>query len=480
MNIVEAKQEIKQTITVYLRKNEYGEYNIDKTRQRPVFLIGAPGIGKTAIMSQIAKEMDIGFISYSITHHTRQSAIGLPYIEKKTFGGKEYSVTEYTMSEIIAKVYETIEKQNKKEGILFIDEINCVSETLAPAMLELLQNKRFGPHAVPEGWILVSAGNPQEYNRSANEFDTVTLDRVKKIEATSDFSVWKKYAYEKSVHESIIGYLSVKPQNLFVMEKTVDGTEFVTPRGWEDLSVSITEYEKAGFEVTEGLISEYVQNKAVSAEFYRYYLLFEKYKQDYNVYDIMEGKFGSFEKFKESKFDERYAMIEVFIGAVTVFCKKTNSESEAVKIISEIYDKIKSRKESDAKEYVDKQIDAYENKVASEYYSSEEKSFYKSIIINLKSGISEKTLKERKEKLIAETAKNEKKISNTFTFLEKCFGKGQEITAYLVNLLADYPFVMYVADFGSESFYKYNEMLMIDKQNSELKNQIKELKKLSE
>ena len=48
----------------------------------------------------------------------------------------------------------------KKEGILFIDEINCVSETLAPTMLQLLQNKQFGNHRIPDGWILVAAGNP--------------------------------------------------------------------------------------------------------------------------------------------------------------------------------------------------------------------------------------------------------------------------------------------------------------------------------
>jgi len=65
-------------------------------------LIGASGIGKTAIMEQIARECNIAIVSYTITHHTRQSAIGLPFIKQKIYGGKQYSVTEYTMSEIIA------------------------------------------------------------------------------------------------------------------------------------------------------------------------------------------------------------------------------------------------------------------------------------------------------------------------------------------------------------------------------------------
>ncbi len=86
------------------------------------------------------------------------------------------------MSEIISAVYEKMEETGQQEGILFIDEINCVSETLAPTMLQFLQCKTFGNQQVPEGWIIVAAGNPPEYNKSVREFDIVTLDRVKKIE----------------------------------------------------------------------------------------------------------------------------------------------------------------------------------------------------------------------------------------------------------------------------------------------------------
>ena len=126
MNIKRAKEEIRHSIEAYLSKNEFGEYRIPAIRQRPLLLIGPPGIGKTQIMEQVARECKVGLVSYTITHHTRQSAIGLPFIEKKKFNGKTYSVTEYTMSEIIAAVYEKMEQTGIKEGILFIDEINCV------------------------------------------------------------------------------------------------------------------------------------------------------------------------------------------------------------------------------------------------------------------------------------------------------------------------------------------------------------------
>ena len=129
MNIEEAKEELRHTVEAYLKKED-GEYCIAPIRQRPVFLMGPPGIGKTQIMEQIARECNIGLVAYTITHHTRQSAIGLPEIVKRNYGGKGMMVTDYTMSEIVASVYDCMEKTGKKEGILFIDEINCVSETL--------------------------------------------------------------------------------------------------------------------------------------------------------------------------------------------------------------------------------------------------------------------------------------------------------------------------------------------------------------
>ena len=94
MNIKQAKIEIKQAIKAYLSKDIFGEYRIPVVKQRPILLIGAPGIGKTAIMEQVARECKIGLVSYTMTHHTRQTAIGLPFIKEKQYGGETYSTTE--------------------------------------------------------------------------------------------------------------------------------------------------------------------------------------------------------------------------------------------------------------------------------------------------------------------------------------------------------------------------------------------------
>ena len=153
MNIREAKEEIIRTIKAYTAVDEDDQPVIPISAQRPLLLMGPPGIGKTAVMEQASKACGVGLLSYTITHHTRQSAIGLPFTSRKNVDGKEMAVTEYTRSEIVASIYEKIQESGLREGILFIDEINCVSETLAPAMLQFLQCKTFGSHKIPEGWL---------------------------------------------------------------------------------------------------------------------------------------------------------------------------------------------------------------------------------------------------------------------------------------------------------------------------------------
>ena len=98
MNIADAKEQIKDSVEAYLLKDDAGMYKINPARQRPIFLIGAPGIGKTAIMEQIAQALQIGIVSYSMTHHTRPSALGLPRIVHNEFEGFAYDSSEYPMS----------------------------------------------------------------------------------------------------------------------------------------------------------------------------------------------------------------------------------------------------------------------------------------------------------------------------------------------------------------------------------------------
>ena len=119
MNIKQAKDYIENTVRLYLKKDEFGEYRIPVVRQRPIFLLGAPGIGKTAVMEQIAQELNVALVSYSMTHHTRQSALGLPFISHREYQGMKFDVSEYTMSEIIASVYEVMGIAACRRGFFF-------------------------------------------------------------------------------------------------------------------------------------------------------------------------------------------------------------------------------------------------------------------------------------------------------------------------------------------------------------------------
>lgn len=319
MNIQRAKQEIKDTIEAYLDKDEYGAYRIPEIRQRPVLLMGPPGVGKTQIMEQIASECDIGLVAYTITHHTRQSAIGLPYIEKKTYGGNEVSVTQYTMSEIIASVYDRMGVSGKSEGILFIDEINCVSETLAPTMLQFLQCKTFGNQKVPKGWIIVAAGNPPEYNKSVRDFDVVTLDRVKVIDVEADYPVWRKYADQAGIHGAIISYLNIHRDNFYRCETTVDGMRFVTARGWEDLSEMLYAYERLGKTMDEDVVGQYLQYPSIAKDFANYLELYNRYQKDYQVDEILSGVIrpGTLSKLRYAAFDERVEIVSLLLSRLS-------------------------------------------------------------------------------------------------------------------------------------------------------------------
>ncbi len=278
MNIQEAKTEIIHTFRAYMKRRANGAYRIPIEKQRPLLLIGPPGIGKTAVMEQIAKEEQIGLVSYTMTHHTRQSAVGLPLIREKKYGGQTYSATEYTMSEIIASIYDCIARTGRKQGILFLDEINCVSETLSPVMLQLLQNKMFGTYTIPDGWVIAAAGNPPEYNKSVRELDMATLDRVKHMEIEANLSVWMDYAFAHNIHPCITAYLTAHPAHFYQIQDTPKGQLFVTARGWEDLSCIMRVYEEDEVPVRESLMIQYLQHDEIARSFYLFYDLFRYFR----------------------------------------------------------------------------------------------------------------------------------------------------------------------------------------------------------
>ncbi len=497
MNIKEAKIQISNAMKAYFSKNEFGEYDIPTEKQRPVFLMGPSGIGKTAIMEQIAAEMGVALVSYSMTHHTRQSALGLPYIVNKTYGGKEYAVSEYTMSEIIASVYDMIEKSGKKEGILFLDEINCVSETLSPAMLQFLQYKVFGRHTVPEGWIVVTAGNPAEYNNSVRDFDIATWDRLKRIDVTPDYSVWKEFSANMGVHPSVLSYLHDKKDEFYRVETTVDGKSFVTARGWTDLSTMITVYEKNNIPVDEKLVSQYIQNPKIAKSFSLYFELYKKYKSKYKVNNILSGNIDKniFSQMENARFDERIALLGLLLDALRQEAKIVFLETKAVeKITDNVKRFISMQKRKDAVSALDELIEDNYNKIEMGKSSSSmskddifvetscnmflekfRKTIFEKGINDIQKAVIplKEFFEEKRTYLVEQTKKYGKKLSNAFIFIENAIEKNimnesDDMVYFVTDLTLNKYIANFIGRYGSAEYSKYSRSLQLSERHEKI------------
>lgn len=504
MNIEQAKNQVKYTVISYLSKDEFGEYIVPVERQRPLFLVGPPGIGKTDIMSQVAREMGIGLISYSMTHHTRQSALGLPFIHEKEYGGQEYRTTEYTMSEIIASVYDTMEDTGIKEGILFLDEINCISETLAPSMLQFLQYKVFGRHKVPEGWVVVTAGNPPEYNDSVREMDIVTLDRLKRIDVEPDLAVWQKYAQNEGVNSAVLSYLQIKKDDFYSVQTTVDGKLFVTARGWVDLAGIIDLYEKNHLPVDIDLISQYIQDQRIARDFAAYYDLFYKFRQEYDVTDILNGTWDPdvAAKAGEAAFDERITIIRMLSDGLISDFRKINEEDEVIGQLVEIIkgdrDRLARGGCAQAVTLLDQRREEMRSQVQRESRAHSISRGQKRVCLAVISALSEiggllssgaTTGRDdpvsvirgymggrngKKEELVKNGSA---RLENAFGFLEKAYGDDNEMLVFVTTLTENKYSSRFIGKYGSDGYFRHNKEVLFYDREKDLQERIGQLEK---
>ena len=497
MNIKQAKQEIANTLRAYLTRDDLGNYLIPTVRQRPVLLMGPPGIGKTQIMEQIAAEENVGLVAYTITHHTRQSAIGLPFIEKRTYDGQEFSVTEYTMSEILASVYQLMETTGVKEGILFLDEINCVSETLAPMMLQFLQCKTFGNQRLPEGWLIVAAGNPPEYNKSVRDFDVVTLDRVKRIDVEEDFAVWKEYARKKGLHGAVVSYLDIKKDHFYRIETTADGLQFATARGWEDLSELIIAYEKLGLRVDRGVVGQYIQLPRIAKDFANYLELYYKYQKTYHVEDILSGTWPAItvSQLRAAPFDEKISVMGLILSRLSEESGRCRRQDAVTALLHDdllefkrrleapgtiLEDIIRRRQEELRREKdagrLDKDLrdqtlreisllEAYRARIVQEGLALGD------VMETVRTWFGEEV--DRGEALGEQTLAM---FDNAFRFLETAFDQGQELVLFVTEITAGYDTSWFVENFGCDAYFRHNQELLFDSTRQKLSREIMELR----
>lgn len=500
MNIAQAKQEIIHTVQAYTAKDKNGSYKIPPASQRPILLMGPPGIGKTAIMKQIALEEKIGLVEYTLTHHTRQSAVGLPVLEKRVFGGREYTVTEYTMSEILASVYQCIEERQVSEGILFLDEINCVSETLAPTLLQFLQHKTFGTHKLPAGWVIVAAGNPARYNKSVRDFDLVTLDRVRSIEIVENYGVWRQYAGKQQIHSAILAYLDLKGENFYRIRETQEGGSLVTARGWEDLSRILLVYEELGVPVTRELAEEYVQDGEIAGDFAGFYRLCKKYEKDCEAKELfsLENRREPEKKgrlLEQAGFDEKivvmnaleqglaervkaYLLEKACMNGIYQEFSRVKKEAASGKELSCILENcIRGKKESDG-------VLRKQEILLSEEWESrnrvtkwlEEK--YQELRL-LEQEERERGFSWIKEEFYRETLKLKRAeeevkeaLEYSIAFMKTACAKGQELALFLSRISGNEEIMAFIRQHGCDAYLEEGQILLADQQEEALKKEI--------
>ena len=506
MNIQQATDQIRGAIRAYLSVDDSGMPRIPVRSQRPIVMFGPPGVGKTAVVAQVAEELDINFVSYSITHHTRQSALGLPFIYEEEFGGAKHSVSEYTMSEIIAATYRAQRESGVSEGILFLDEINCVSETLAPAMLQFLQHKTFGMHKLPEGWVVVCACNPPEYNRSAREFDPAMLDRLKRIDVEPSLEVWQEYAATRGIHPAVTTFLESKPDSFYKVQASVRGAQLVTPRGWEDLSRIVSAYEAEGLEVDESLVRQYLQDDQTAREFAMYYELFRKYRDDYKIADILSGSPSaamSASRAREARFDERMALVGLVHEQVLARVHKAIELEEALQLVRDDLLALKPALEADgcaagSQALADREDEIRLATTVGTLSKGQvaDRETVKGLRLRVMAALVRGTAlaetaspapanafdaakaaynrEVASQRELADAA--DAALGNAFRFMDGAFGEdSQEALVLITRLSADKLLVKFVSEYGSDEFVKHNKSLLFTERGIDLMQAIEAL-----
>ena len=502
MNIKRAKEEIERTVRAYLAKDALGEYAIPAVRQRPILLMGPPGIGKTQIMEQAARECGVALVAYTITHHTRQSAVGLPFIRQKHYGDRDVSVTEYTMSEIIASIYEKMEATGLQEGILFIDEINCVSETLAPTMLQFLQCKTFGNQAVPAGWVIVAAGNPPEYNKSVRDFDIVTLDRVRRMDIQPDLPAWREYARKVGVHGAILSYLELHPQNFYQINADVEGAQFVTARGWEDLSNLLDTYEKLGMQADEEVIRQYLQHRTIAEDFASYLDLYYKYRDDYGVEEILAGRPRpeAFARLLQAPFDERLSLVSLLLAGLKArfgdSCRENDVADTCYALLRQLKQDLAALPDpepTDPEDLLQQQIGDYEAETARQRTAGALDKEGLARRLGVAAALRDWAGRLRRahaagtqeafdllrgyfETLAADREKRQEEASAAleaaFDFMEQAFGESQEMVVFVTELTVSPSAHAFIAENGCERYFRYNKDLLLDNRKAALDREL--------
>lgn len=332
--------------------------------------------------------------------------------------------------------------------------------------------------------MIVAAGNPPEYNKSVRDFDMVTLDRVRYISIEADYQVWKEYARDVHIHDALLSYLELHPNNFYRVETDVDGMNFVTARGWEDLSSLLKVYEAGELAVTEDVIGEFIHHPDIAEDVYAYLEIYRKYNEDYGISDILSGnvKKSVYKRVFDADFDERITVVNLLLSGLTVVFSDVARERKMVQLWYEFLKEYRKSQRSTEEQH------ALYNSAVEQFSKNMEILKESSLILPKEYYIRQDVLKhikgdfdtvmddftEESEKLSTMEDAAGEKLNHAFDFVEDVFSDGQEMLVFVTELTITPEISSFLAENECEKFDIYNEKLMVGSNRTRL---LKELER---
>lgn len=249
----------------------------------PVIVLGKMGMGKTASLKSLAKDMGIGYCELRLVNMTETDMLGIPTISAS-------GTTTYASNDLLPIV-----SRDGERGILAIDEITSCSSTMRAAAYQLLDGQRsLGNYKLPEKWICVGLGNGPDDGGVFNGAEAALFTRCYGFRVATSLESWKEYAIKAGMNPSVVAYLSFDPSKLHVYDPDELEGLCPTPRTWEKLSKILNAKEKAnGSRAVSMQVAEFLASAAVGVKEAGFFSGFYKYNQEghvVNVGDILDGK----------------------------------------------------------------------------------------------------------------------------------------------------------------------------------------------
>ncbi len=186
----------------------------------PVMLWGAPGIGKSQIILQVAKQHNIDMIDIRLSQMEPSDLRGIPF--------KNGKQVDWAIPSLLPDT-----KRHSKQGILFLDEITSAPPTVSAAAYQLILDRRLGDYVVPQGWVIFAAGNRQGDRGVTYSMPAPLANRFSHYELDVNLDDWVDWAYKNNIDERIIGFLRYRPEYLFKFDSAYNPVAFPSPRTWE-------------------------------------------------------------------------------------------------------------------------------------------------------------------------------------------------------------------------------------------------------